>query len=213
MAGTTLFGAPQQEAEIAREAAALASLEPWRYIPGAFPWLLTDAERARVLVLLPPMGGMHCVASFDDERAYVELLADGEISARWMFSFVPASGVARELRAAFNARALATAHGLFPAVTVPTEGGARDLTAAECDELIEDLRVLTHYLNGSGVLEALTGAAPPPLELRGTRVEPLTELVVMDALPEDELPPSEAPARRRAKHLSDGPGIRRSRKR
>jgi hypothetical protein len=182
----TLVGSSVKEGPLAEAAARIAELEPWRYIEGELPLVVSEVGSGRPPRLLVVMGQnreVEGIAAYESLAAY-ELGYDlGVPTGAWCLLYLRAFELDRSVRDAFADRGLRVAHGLYPRFSMLSQPGERADVRTERDarRVLSELEALTRYFGDC--LEALAdGDEPVRANIRlssGRRVaiEPRADLV------------------------------------
>jgi len=145
------IGAMLMEKPLAEAAARIAALEPWRYIPGELPLLVSDEathDEPRVLIVMGEQRNVEGVAAYDDVSQLQSALQVDQPTGSWCLLFHRASEVPRAVREEFVQLGLPVAHGLYPhfAMLDKQEGPARVEDKDDAKRIIAELEALEQYV-------------------------------------------------------------------
>jgi len=186
MRAGSLLGSQVKEESLAAAAARIAEMEPWRYIEGELPLVVTEAGSGRPPRLLVVMGQnreVEGIAAYESVAAYELGYELGVPTGAWCLLYLRAFELERAAREAFAQRGLAVSHGLYPRYSLLSQPGERADITAERDarRVLAELEALTRYF-GDCLEELADGDEPVRANIRlsnGRRVaiEPRADLV------------------------------------
>ncbi|MBW2458588.1 MAG: hypothetical protein JRI68_29080 [Deltaproteobacteria bacterium] len=182
----TLLGSRVKEGQLAAAAARIAEMEPWRYIEGELPLVITEAGSGRPPRLLVVMGQnreVEGIAAYESVAAYELGYELGVPTGAWCLLYLRAFELERAAREAFEQRGLAVTHGLYPRYSLLSQPGERADITVERDarRVLAELEALTRYF--ADCLEELADGDEPVranIKLSNGRrvgIEPRADLV------------------------------------
>ncbi len=182
----TLLGSRVKERPLAAAAARVAEMEPWRYIEGELPLVVTEAGSGRPPRLLVVMGQnreVEGIAAYESVAAYELGYELGVPTGAWCLLYLRAFELERAARDAFEQRGLAVSHGLYPRYSLLSQPGERADITVERDarRVLIELEAVTRYF--ADCLEELADGEEPVranIKLSNGRrvgIEPRADLV------------------------------------
>lgn len=189
------IGALVMERPLAEVAARIASLEPWRYLPGELPLLIADegcSDPPRVVVVMGVERSVEGVAAYDSEEQLEQAIGADRPMGAWCLLFHRAFEVPRGVRDEFIQLGLPVAHGLYPHFAMLRRAGIPDLVEQEEDakRILAELEALEHYVRDC--CQALADGQDPKrsgLELSNGRRVSITPR--RDLMPDEPVGPDE----------------------
>ncbi|RLB65794.1 MAG: hypothetical protein DRI90_01070 [Deltaproteobacteria bacterium] len=181
-----LVGSKVKEGPLAKAAARIAEIEPWRYIEGELPLVVSEVGAGRPPRLLVVMGQnreVEGIAAYESVAAYELGYELGVPTGTWCLLYLRAFELDRSVREAFDDRGLPVAHGLYPRFSMLSRPGERTDVSTDRDarRVLSELEALTRYL-GDCLEELADGEEPVRANIKlssGRRVaiEPRADLV------------------------------------